>query len=117
MIFDTQIYNFSCFKVGAAVNHRVSGDPEYEIDDLKPVAILKTCLPPCQGSNPCIRICPRCANKPNYPNINALNLKFFDDDSKNCSHISTSTAETLFGNTNGKLLLYSHIYHLSLFHI
>ena len=121
MIFDIQLYSFYFFKVGAAVNHRVSANAENEIDDLKPTPILKTCQPPCHGSNPCIRICRLCANQPQYPNINALSLKFFDEDSGTtgkCSHISTRTAETLFpGNTNGKLLKESHIYHISLLHI
>ena len=108
MILDIQLYTFYCFEVGAAVNHPGIRwvETKYDIDDLKPTPILKTCKkPPCHGSNPCIRICGLCANKPTYPNINALNLKFFDEESVDCSSISTRTAETLFpGTTNGKLL-------------
>ena len=106
----------SCFKVGAAINHRASVSPEYGIDDLKPVPILKTCLPPCHNSNPCMRICSYCPDRPKYPNIDAFTLTFFDKDSRKCSHISSRTAGTLFGNKNGRLLKYSHIYLISLFH-
>ena len=52
-----------------------SFEPEFAIDDLKPAPILKTCIPPCKGESNCMRICNRFADKANYPDISAENLK------------------------------------------
>ena len=86
-----------------------SYEPEYAIDDLKPAPVLKTCIIACKGERNCMRICPRFADRANYPGIAAENLKacFIDPVTHNhtCEQISTQVAETLFGGANGKSII------------
>ena len=76
---------------------------ENALDTLRPVSIVKKCVPPCENNKPCLRLCgPQTFLGPQYPYLNASNIKACYTDAisgeLNCKTIDEAVAYTLFGN-------------------
>ena len=67
-----------------------------------PVPVLSHCAEPCEGKNPCLRICPKWLHTHGYPYLSSSNLKACIDGV--CNHtISNEVAKTLFGDSKGNI--------------
>ena len=73
----------------------------------KPVAIIKTCVPPCRGKTPCIRLCTDCrqiTTKELWIKEIKGHKKFKDEKgmpNSKCLKLKDDTAETFYGDSSG----------------
>ena len=107
------------FKVDVMLRKVNHDGVSIQLDKLQPMVMLKTCPKPpcamcktCVPKKPCVRLCTVFSNRPSYPHIDSSNIEAChgDKNSHNCSAINAKVAQTLFGNTTGKIKWYMHIY-------
>ena len=92
-------------KVGVGISRHSGVIPHRH--KAKPVPIVKTCVPPCQGKTPCIRLCPDCpmrSTKNHWIKEIKGYKKYIDGDGNlgsKCLNLRGHTAKTFSGNTSG----------------
>ena len=72
----------------------------------RPIPIVKTCVSPCKGKKPCIRLCTDCLPQTTKAHwIKEINGNKKYKDGMDCLKLKDHTAKTFYGNSTGTSFL------------